>query len=499
MSVLEIIKIKDDAVAVYINSSIFNRVSNILNQITFISRDCFDSPTVLSPNMRNNVLLAYMNTEKKEQTEKLLNLPNQQALNVINANANYIQAFLRMELYPDTNHVEIYDECTARKFRSRGAMNNLFKNLFDNLPEQYRYIWLGVLINTDNRDTTLKFYLKKGFEIVGVTNRSLSGKQFRFNFVSMVKDKDKELPAAKINADILRANRTIYEFLSELRCNFLLYLNWNDIIKIQKLYAHKEREYGGHFILRNFGRDVYLVPNLKSIQEGGEDLTVPIQNEIFTWHTHPYICYEKKNCYIGWPSGQDMTVVFNHYLKGGLVHFVFSNEGAYGIKLTTEMMKFIYLVMFNNEWIDSISKMILIRFGFIENFRSVIHDEERLKCLEEFEKACLIYPSDKQEENIRQFLDKANNRTLNEYNFAEFLIEDEYKEYIETLEEVKFFVAQYNEYLEEAMEYYTKATGRTTDFPVFEAVFYRSYDKADQNLRLNINTIKAPNNPFCFY
>ena len=86
------------------------------------------------------------------------------------------------------------------------------------------------------------------------------------------------------------------------------------------------------------------------------------------WHTHPKICYTKYECYIGWPSGTDMSNIIYKYTEGSVAHLVFTIEGIYLIQLTSEMM---ILINFINDinttnWIVLLIKSI---YDQLEKYR----------------------------------------------------------------------------------------------------------------------------------
>ena len=428
------------AIAVYINNTVFFESEEIENRVDEIYGECFNETGI--PYFGNNsVLILYVNMKTEENKKRLLSLNKNDALKSINLSAKNILGFLRVELYND--FAEIYDVCTGYEFRRQGIMHALFQNMFQIIRK--KYFWLGVQFDNPNRDAAIRFYLKDGFSFQNVSFVTPSAIKLKFPVLSFIHSKEK-LP---------KINRNMFSALSDIACNFTFKLRWADMISVQNEVYSRNTETGGTMDIVN----EFLIPNLNSVVYGDPiNLTVDVPTHYINWHSHPDICYRAKNCYIGWPSGQDMRYLFHNYNLGVIFHLLFTSEGLYTMKLTVNAMKMIYILSFNFEWLNAIELVILNRFTHVEKYRAIQEN--------------LFAPVQKRNENIKEFLRKANTATLKDYNT-----------------EGNMKVAQAIKYLEQFS---------SSSFPLFEITYYDStYIKQRPFELISINTIRAPLKNFC--
>jgi len=64
----------------------------------------------------------------------------------------------------------------------------------------------------------------------------------------------------------------------------------------------------------------------------------------FSFHTHPDVCYTTLGCFLGWPSGPDISMVVGNYLENRdiLAHFVVSSEGIWVIHLRPQFQRLLF-------------------------------------------------------------------------------------------------------------------------------------------------------------
>jgi hypothetical protein len=428
------------AIAAYMNWNTFIDMKEIENRVDELYGECFDEDGI--PYFGNNsVLIMYVNMKNEENKKRLLSLNREDALKSINLSAKNILGFLRIELYKE--HAEIYDVCTGYDFRKQGIMHDLFQNMFLNIKK--KYFWLGVTFDNPNRDTAIRFYLKEGFSFKNVGFVTPSNIRLKFPVLSFIKGE--RYP-----------QRNMFLALSDIACNFTFKMKWTDMIYIQNNVYNRQVETGGSMDIVNG----FLVPDVTSIVFGSPStLSVATPVHYINWHSHPDICYKKFSCYIGWPSGQDMKNVFHNYSFGMIFHLIFTAEGLYTIKLTESAMKMVYILSFNHDWLLAIEEIIVTRFTYVEKYRGLSPGPS------------LFVSFAKRDENIKEFLRKANTATL--------------RDYLNGNNNVK---------VEQSIQYLSQFTSSL--FPIFEVAFYpsdRIYSRSFETIRLN--TIRAPTNNFC--
>ena len=80
-------------------------------------------------------------------------------------------------------------------------------------------------------------------------------------------------------------------------------------------------------------------------------------------HSHPYICYNVLDCYIGWPSGLDYRAVLDE--KDTILHIVESIEGSYTIHITPEARSHFKSL----EAIQNQEKIMYVKYKLIEHLK----------------------------------------------------------------------------------------------------------------------------------
>ena len=445
--------LKGPVIAVYMDSVVFFEQEEIENRVDEIYGECFNETGI--PYFGNNsVLILYVNMKTEENKKRLLSLNKIDALKSLNLSAKNILGFLRVELY--VTHAEIYDVCTGIETRRQGIMHTLFSHMFKVIRKDY--FWLGVAFDNEKRDEAIKFYLTNSFSFSNVTFRTPSNVKLKFPVLGFVNRKIKE--------------RNLFDALSDIACNFTFKMRWVDMAYIQNNVYGKNVESGGVMNVKDAlfpqssGDRSLLIPDVSSIVYGDPtNLTIEPPLHYINWHSHPHICYKKNNCYIGWPSGQDMKYIFYNYYYGLLFHLLFTAEGLYTIQLTEKAMRMVYLLSSNRKWLDSIADLIKYRFTYVEKYRTC----EGQQCL--FSKDENV----KRNSKIQEFLKKANTATLKDY------LDKDFSEYSNVVDSLKY------------LEQFT-----SPHFPLFQVTLYPSPYIAQRSIEtLTLATIRSPTNNFC--
>jgi len=447
-------KVSKNTSVVYIKTSLFPRLPNIKKRIEKISEGCNFSTDLTNEN--SNIVLYFRNIFKVPDIEN------------IEYNTQNIYGFLRYDFYKD--YIEIYDVCVPIEHRRKGVMKTIISDLFE---KKFKNIWLGVDMNNPMRDKVIELYSSLGFIFDGLRTNTPSGKNISFFIVSMIKKSN--LNQSNLNEINLQINNA----LDNMKTSVDLFLNFEDALKIHKITSNKGVEYSGIF---NVDKKNYLKPEITNI---GTSNNVPMPDSHISWHSHPLICYRNNNCYIGWPSGIDMSSIFFTYHNGLLLHFIFAQEGLYIVRLTEELMKLFHIISNEQKWIQDISDLIAYRFSFLEQFRNIPSDIDKLNCFKNG--GCLEYQSQKRIENINLFLNISNTYPLNKY-----IVTGQERT---NLLFAKFPIDELNDSVTNTLNYYEKFTYRIPDFPVFHVEYIPTYNVKTGVKKINLKYIPSPFNP----
>lgn len=470
MEAFHISPVSENGLIVYIDNSLFANIPNIIKKIQEISYDC----------NFNTQLRLYSNTHIvfyfKVPLNKFMKIENK--LEIIEKNTKNILGFLKIQTY--NNYLEIYDVCVSKKERGKGIMKTILIDMNKTISQQYQYFWLGVTIDNTRRDAIIQMYLSVGFIYENIQSTNSKGEYIPFVIISM-----KLYRNIFFKNTLKETNLEIFQGLDSLKCSKDLFLSWDDAFYIHTNSHYEQVEYSGSMnIINGFLKSG---PVIKGNVNG-----VLIPETRLSWHSHPFICYQKTQCYIGWPSGRDMQLIFkNYYLYGLLLHFVFGQEGIYIIRLTEEMMKFMHVISHNTNWIAYISELIEYRFTFLEQYRNIKSDIERLDCLiKTGQTSCLIYESLKQKENIKIFLNRANNFDLRKY-----LVVGQERKFLRY--QKKYPIDNINNNTVEAINYYENFSNTFAYFPVFKVEYVQTYKPWDKPYNIKLNYLQSPNKPYC--
>lgn len=461
---------------VYINSDLLKNFSNILNRIKYIAKSCGFQPEFYT----NTTFLFYFYLKDFYMIKD-----KKRAFDIINQNAKQIFGFVRVQGYRD--HLEFFDLCVLESYRRKGVAKTILKDLIQKELKYYDFFWLGIDINNPNRDILLNMYLSLGFKFESVRTNTVSGKNIPFTILSMFLEKN-----YKGFNSLKDTKLEIFNSLKTIRCSLKLYLDYKDARYIYKTYSeNSDVEYAGIMDFRSY-LDGYILKENQITK--GTEFNVKIPNSYISWHTHPNICYKLLGCYIGWPSGIDMGLFFiNYHLQGSILNFVFCVEGIYIVTLTEEMMRFVHVISHEQNWMSSITELVEYKFTFLEEFRLVEKDIERLKCLRETRELdkCFFYQNLKQKEYISNFLNLANNLSLKQY----IVTGQEY----ELLKYNGYYIDMLNNEVKNSIIYYENFSNNPVNFPLFKVEYISTYnqDILGNLHRIDLNFLKAPINPFC--
>lgn len=326
-----------------------------------------------------------------------------------------ILGFLTLDMHG--SHGEIYNVCTNPYTRGMGVAKKIFKATTDMF--NFANLWIGIKLDNPSWNAALRVYVGAGFTNPVITNITPSGTAIPFPVLSLVFSSNtlsqSHPPKYAIeriieNATYLRAMYLSEQGISQIRVHAS-----TELLKdVYDMVSSKVVEYGGGMEIAGKTNDAYeLSIPLNTITEGDpQTLTVNTPTCWMSWHTHPYICYSKEQCYIGWPSGLDMGFVVRQYALGCVAHIVFTVEGVYTIQLSRGMMQFMSLVATNQQCIDAITIIVAAHFTHIEDLRKIKTDPSRIECVTNEDISCLVADSDKMNIMIDKYLTLASTYTF---------------------------------------------------------------------------------------
>ena len=464
-------KINNNSAIVYINNILFPYSKNIINKV--LNNDCGYYPDLNN----KSVLVLYI---KLRNIDKLLKVSDKEILQKINEEYyENILGFLKLELYD--KHIEIYDVCVYEQHKKKGIMKSIFKDVINKAPKEYNYFWLGVKFDNQMRDIVIKFYYSLGFEFQQVKIYD------KFPVITMIFNRYQN-PHYSLKS----TNIQIYNGLNDISCSVNFYLKWDVARYINNEFSEKvDSEYGGIMEISSIDNKNFILNPNKLVKGDNRGVNTPLS--FINWHTHPLICYKNDLCYIGWPSGQDMKYMFDNYYHNGLImHYLFASEGVYILRLSKDAMKFIHVISNRQDWIYAIIELINIRFSYLEDFRNIKTDIERLNCLKNNKDLrCLTYPSRKQKENIDIFLERANTFILRQY------VVDLKNINFQMFEEIEVF--DINKKTLDAIDYFENFTNTIANFPIFKVDYISSYNINGEYIKTSLDYIQAPTNSYCPY
>ena len=254
------------------------------------------------------------------------------------------------------DHVEIYDLCVNVIERNKKIGDKLLTETIKYIDKQI--IWLGIDPANPGFNFLLPFYAKKGFSHPRPTFYTLSGIDIGFNVLGLTLQKD-----------VYFDWKETVSIGNEMR---FMCITQVEIVPfaIKKMYDMLllDHEVGGSLTPEKHGKKVFLDIDPKKKAKGG--FTVNVQPDYVTYHTHPEICYKTYGCFLGWPSGQDMSLTVLTYEKN-YCHIVVTVEGLYVIKFTLGGIKLINTILGNEDYesLEKLAKNVKSYFSSIESSR----------------------------------------------------------------------------------------------------------------------------------
>ena len=390
---------------VYIHSSLFKNMPNTIGTVGLIHGDNCGSylSNLCQQDPCNTTLALFLNVGPKVMITPR-DIEDKLHKNIL--------GFLTVELYND--YAEIYNVCTSKRARGKGVMKSVFKSFLNDVPKDH--IWLGIDMRNPMRDAVLHLYLSVGFDVMGIQRITPTGSFPSFPFISMVYHKANPIIRDKEKVFVLETDtkRVISQFeKSDGACKIFTYIQPELIQNIRDRYIHKNVEHGGIMGIKKVGDRKYKL-GLAAVTKGSRDrFQVVIPTHYINWHTHPFVCYTKNLCYIGWPSGADMGLLVRNYTNGLLAHVLFANEGVYFLQLSPDMM--VFLQAMTIDCIDAFTTLIKYFFADLENYRNIKYDPERLRCMDKInDVSCLTYDNEQKNISIKRILYIINNTLLSD-------------------------------------------------------------------------------------
>ena len=432
-----------DGKYIYIYSDLFKFMPNVMNQVKSIHElSCGTDVSLCARNPCDTTLVIYVDADKGVNANELET-----------TYYSKIHAFFTIEWYREKEFVEIYNVCTGTDIRRQGIMKDMLRRTLDNIP--INFLWLGVAINNPIFDAVIHLYISVGFEPNQIVIRSPGGVNSIVPVLGMLFDKSSGIsPPPDSNKILLLKNRVealiqeyitrtdgpvfpyiqppyipttpLYQQPTPLRSQIpftlpsetckVTFIILKELIKqIRKYYIEGQNtEYGGLMApIAPTDQGTYVLGIANRIKgTEGPVYESQIPSSYITWHTHPLICYKDERCYIGWPSGQDMSIMITRFIQGPQIyHILYAYEAIYFIQLSIPMMRILKSIPHICSYY--ISQMVKYYFAHLEQYRSAANDEERVKCLYQFnDPSCLTYPSKQRRLSVRNMIQTINNATL---------------------------------------------------------------------------------------
>ena len=312
---------------VYIRSDAIYRYPNVIARVRAISMDCGRG--------NRGICGPYPSTSHRKCYVVLYfsSLPVISLDDMLKNHTDKIVGYLVAVVFDDMN--EIYDVCVASEARKHGAGKGLIKSIISNASRPK--MWLGIDINNPIWSAVVKLYISNGFLNPTPGNTTPHGITVGITFIGLTWNKDYVPDKIEIERTIRTATR--YRDISlRAYCRNKMSITRDLLLKMKReLVDGKNKESSGLFRILCYDEKKVgtLGLQISSLTKGELTVSIPTGSYYVTFHTHPDFCYVSYGCYIGWPSGTDMALVFKLYVERGiLVNLVISKEGVYVVTLT---------------------------------------------------------------------------------------------------------------------------------------------------------------------
>jgi hypothetical protein len=206
----------------------------------------------------------------------------------------------------------------------------------------YDNVWVGLKPDMSYFKETVRYLVENKFQQAQLTNETYAHEPLDYDVVALVLDKTDSMAHPD---EVDRALKLQFKYKSGLKsCMFKVVIP-EKVTDALKPYLSKPTELGGNFVIRSYILERTETGDYEPVAYlgfptntlvGGESETVSPPYGNFNFHTHPYHCYVKYNCALGWPSHQDMASIPAHRDMGNIMHFVVTIEGIYSIQFTSE-------------------------------------------------------------------------------------------------------------------------------------------------------------------
>jgi hypothetical protein len=296
----------------------------------------------------------------------------------LESHAESIIGYLIVVTFKSKNLSEVYDVVVDSQFHNKGVGSFLFTHvlrLFSSLT-----IWLAIIPTNPSWNEALGLYTKFGFHSPMLTNTTAGGRHLNFYVVSLTRYSGNTINDEKSRYNTIHAaNELRFQYLkTQLSCSHWIHVGLKVCLKLKE-YINRDVEIGGILlqdknITHNGKRYGNLVYPIQTEIEGNKDtFAVESPTTFYNFHTHPAICYDKFNCFVGFPSAQDMGYIVMNYHLGLRKHFVITVEGIYSVQMTPPFMAYWTVVSLNNDIANDITNTIRSFYIASEDLRKTFN------------------------------------------------------------------------------------------------------------------------------
>lgn len=251
--------------------------------------------------------------------------------------AKDISSYLIYTEVPDMNAVELFvGACTDNEY----AVNVLIYAVVSNTS--YKYAWVALKPQMSFFRETVEYLVANQFQQPQLTDETYASEPLEYDVIALLLDKSDPMVRED---EVDRALELQFKYESGVKSCLFKVVIPEKVTSVLKQYLNKQTEVAGNFVIRSYVLErtdtgdyepvAYLGFPTNTLT-GGETEAVQAPTGNFNFHTHPYHCYTKYNCTLGWPSDQDMASIPWHRDMGNIIHFVVTIEGIYSIQFTPE-------------------------------------------------------------------------------------------------------------------------------------------------------------------
>lgn len=248
-----------------------------------------------------------------------------------------ISSYLIYTDVPDRDAVEVFvGACPDNEY----TINVLIYAVVTNT--QHNYVWVALKPEMSFFRETVEYLVENKFQQPQLTDETYASEPIKYDVIALLLDKTDPMVREDELEQVLELK---FKYDSGMkRCLFKVVLP-QKVTDVLKSYLNKPTEVGGNFVIRAYVLEKTDTGDYEPVAylgfptntlTGGDTEAVQSPTGNFNFHTHPYHCYTKYNCTLGWPSDQDMASIPWHRDMGNIMHFVITVEGIYSIQFTPE-------------------------------------------------------------------------------------------------------------------------------------------------------------------